>query len=330
MPMRYVMRGARELVRLRRRMRGPMRPSWELDFETWARFLHHYGKRSTVLPLAVQRRALDAMPKPPLPSSVSEERVDAAGVPGALFTRKGASDRWIFYLHGGGYSIGSVATHRNLIVRLARAADANAFAIDYRLAPEHPFPAALDDAVRAWHWLLDRGVDPRRAIIAGESAGGGLTLATLIAIRDAGEPMPAGAVAISPWADLTLSGRSIDENARYDYLARPVLETYVRRYAPRDPAHPLVSPVYADLGGLPPLLIQAGAAEALVDDAIVLAERAQRANVQAKLRIYDDMIHVFHVFPSLPASRDAVREIGEFARAVAPLIAHGRRAEPGA
>lgn len=314
--MRYLMRGARQAIRVRRRMRGPILPSWGEDFETWARFLHHWAKRSTRFPLELQRRALAAMPKSPLPRGVREERVDAGGVPATIFHREGASDRWLVYLHGGGYSIGSVDTHRDLILRLARAADAHAFAIDYRLAPEHPFPAALDDATLAWRWLLARGVDPRRAVMAGDSAGGGLTVATLVALRDAGQPLPAGAVLISPWADLSLRGASIDLHARYDYLHRPVLETYVRRYAPRDPRHPLVSPVYADLRGLPPLVIQAGAAEALLDDAVDLAERAERHGVPTTLHVFPEMIHVFHVIPSLAETREAVGEIASFMKNV--------------
>lgn len=325
MPMRWVMRGAQQAIRIRRRMRGPIKPSWEVGFETWARLLHHYGKRSTALPLGLQRGALAAMPKRPLPRGVREEHVRAGTVPGRIFHCEGAEDRWIFYLHGGGYSIGSVDTHRHLILRLASAAGAHALAIDYRLAPEHTFPAPIDDAVMAWHWLLKRGVDPARVVIAGESAGGGLTLATAIALRDAGEPLPAGLVAISPWADLTLRGASIDANARFDYLARPVLETYVRRYAPRDRAHPLVSPVHADLRGLPPLLVQAGEAEALRDDAIALAARAERDGVKATLTMYPDMIHVWHMFP-LAEAREAVREIGLFAREVTAPAAVGRAA----
>lgn len=314
MPMRLVIRGARRAILVRRRMRGLIKPSWEAEFEAWARVLHHYAKRSSALPLAVQRGALASMPKLPLPRDVREERVVAGTVPGRIFRVQGASDRWLYYLHGGGYSIGSVDTHRDLILRLARAAGANAFAIDYRLAPEHTFPAALDDAVMGWHWLRQR-VDPSRVVLAGESAGGGLSLATAVSLRDAGEPLPAGVVAISPWADLTLSGASIDANARFDYIARPVLEIYVRRYAPRDPAHPLVSPVNADLRGLPPLLVQAGDAEALHDDAVLLAERAEAAGVPTRLRIYADMIHVWHMFPIREAN-EAVREIGEFAREV--------------
>ncbi len=317
MQMRWVMQAARNAVRLRRQMRGPMRPSWGLEFETWARFLHHYAKRSHLLPLDFQRRALASMPRPPLPSSVREEHVDAGGVPGRLFHLKGAGDRWIYYLHGGGYSIGSVDTHRMLIARLARAAGANAFAIDYRLAPEHPFPAAREDALTGWRWLLERGVDPARAVIAGESAGGGLTLSTSVALRDAGEPLPAGAAVLSPWADLTLTGASIDTNARYDYLARSVLEVYVRRYAP-NPRDPGVSPARADLRGLPPLLIQAGEAEALFDDARMVAEQAERAGVRTTLQTFPDMIHVFQVFPSLPQTREAVKRFGAFVREVTP------------
>lgn len=309
-----MIRGAQQAVEWRRRMRGPMKASWPIEFEAWSRLLHHYAKRSTVLPLAVQRAALAAMPKRALPPDVHEERIVAGTVPARIFRLQGASERWIYYLHGGGYSIGSVDTHRDLIIRLARAASANAFAIDYRLAPEHTFPAAVDDAVTAWHWLLGR-VPSSNIVLAGESAGGGLTMATAIRLRDAGEPLPAGLVTISPWVDLTLSGASIDANARFDYLARPVLETYVRRYAPRDPAHPLVSPVNADLRGLPPLLVQAGDAEALHDDAVLLAKRAQQAGVATTLQIYADMIHVWHMFP-VPEARAAIEQIGQHVRAV--------------
>lgn len=312
MPMRVVLRAAREVVRVRRRMRGPIQPSWDVNTEAWARVLHHYAKRSTALPLSFQRRALSMMPTAPLPADVREECVEVAGFSGRLFHLDGAHDRWIYYLHGGGYSIGSVDSHRDLIIRLARAADAHAFAIDYRLAPEHPFPAALDDARAGWRWLLER-VDPARAVIAGESAGGGLTIATALALRDAREALPAGLVALSPWADLTLRNPSIDANARYDYLSRAVLETYVRRYT-RDPAHPLVSPVFAELSGLPPLLVQAGGAEVLSDDAIELAERAERAGVATTLRVYPEMIHVWQMLPWIPAGREAIDEIGAFVR----------------
>lgn len=326
MVMRYMLRGAREAIRLRRRMRGPILPTWGVDYEAWARFLHHYSKRSTRLPLRLQRQALASMPKAPLPRGVREERVSAGGVPATLFHREGAGDRWLVYLHGGGYSIGSVDTHRDLILRLARAAAAHAFAVDYRLAPEHPFPAALDDASLAWRWLLARGVRPERAVLAGESAGGGLTLATLVGLRDAAQPLPAGAVVLSPWADLTLRGASIDAHARYDYLSRSILETYARRYAPHDPRHPLVSPVFADLRGLPPLLIQAGGAEALLDDALTLAERAEQHGVPTSLRVFPEMIHVFQVLPMLSETQEAVREIGAFAQRVTAPPASRERA----
>lgn len=302
-------------------MRGPLRPGWSIELETLSRVLHHYSKRSTVLPLAWQRRALGALGPPPVDAHGSAfERVDAGGVPGAWIRPAGADpSRVLYYLHGGGYSIGSIDSHRHFIARFARIAGVTAFAIDYRLAPEHTAPAQLDDARTAWRWLLARGVDPKRTIIAGESAGGGLTLSTLVALRDAKEPLPAAAALISPWLDLTLSGRSIDENARFDYLPRHVLETYVRRFAgARDARDPLLSPVFADLAGLPPLFVLAGAAEAIVDDARLLAERARKAGVDVELREHADQIHAFPLFLDLPASRAAIDELAAFVRARLP------------
>lgn len=293
-----------------------MRDNWPLELEAWTRVLHHYSKRSTRLPLSWQRRALNAAVRPSAESSVEVQHVEANGVPGAWFTPEDADpERLLVYLHGGGYSIGSVRTHAHFVEQLAQRSGMRAFAVDYRLAPEHPFPAQLDDARRVWEYLLEAGIDPERTAIAGESAGGGLTMSTLVALRDAGDPLPAAAAVLSPWVDLTLSGPSIDDNARYDYLSRRVLETYVQRFAPHvDPAHPLVSPMHADLEGLPPLLIQAGEAEALLDDSVVLAERAQRAGVEVELSVYDDMVHGFMLFTGLPDARRAVNEITSFVR----------------
>jgi epsilon-lactone hydrolase len=316
-PSSPVIRAMLGAVALRRRMRGPLRPGWSLELETLSRVLHHYSKRSTVLPLAWQRSALGALGPPPADAHGTKlERVDANGVPGAWIRPAGADPtRVLYYLHGGGYSIGSIESHRHFIARLARIAGVTAFAIDYRLAPEHVAPAQLDDARTAWRWLLAQDIDPKRVIIAGESAGGGLTLSTLVALRDAGEPLPAGAALISPWLDLTLAGRSIDENARFDYLPRHVLETYVRRVAgARSPSEPLLSPVFAELAGLPPLLVLAGAAEAIVDDARLLHHRARRVGVEVELREHADQIHAFPLFLQLPASRVAIDELAEFIR----------------
>ena len=224
-------------------------------------------------------------------------------------------ERVLLYLHGGGYCIGSVDSHRRFIARLARDAGMRTLAIDYRLAPEHPFPAALDDARAAWRYLLEQGIDPGRAAIAGESAGGGLTMATLLATRDAGEPLPGAAVVLSPWVDLTLSGASIDANDRFDYIPRRALERYASRYAQGTPrTHPLVSPTHADLSGLPPLLIQAGEAETLLDDARTLHARARTAGVDSTLSVFPDMIHAFMVM-GLPGARQAIRESADHLKA---------------
>lgn len=314
---RWIGRAFLQTAALRRRMRGPVRDAWPLELEAWTRVLHHYGKRSTLIPLALQRRALHALVKPPAANaSVTIISTEANGVPCAWFRPRGADpDRVLVYLHGGGYSIGSIETHREYIAKLARRTKMQAFAVDYRLAPEHPYPAQLDDARAAWRYLLDAGVDPRRAVIAGESAGGGLTLSTLVALRDAGEPLPAAACVLSPWADLTLEAASLAENERYDYIHPRVLEVYAERFvgaADRD--HPLVSPLFADLEGLPPMLIQAGDLETLRDDAVRLAERARAAGVDVTLTVYDDMIHAFMLFAGVPDAKRATDEIVAFVR----------------
>ncbi len=301
---------------MRRRQRGPLRASWSLEVEAVSRVLHHYARRSGWVPMTLQRRAMAAAVPRRAPRGVRCEPVTIGGLRGEwLIPEEVERERVLLYLHGGGYCIGSIDSHRGFIARLARYAGMRALAIDYRLAPEHPFPAALDDARAAWRYLLDRGVDPERAAIAGESAGGGLTMATLLATRDAGEPLPATAVVLSPWVDLTLRGASIDANDRYDYIPRRALERYASRYAQQTPrAHPFVSPARAELHGLPPLLIQAGEAETLLDDARLLHTRARAAGVESTLSVFPDMIHAFMVM-GLPGAREAIGESADHLRA---------------
>jgi phosphinothricin tripeptide acetyl hydrolase len=245
-------------------------------------------------------------------------RVDAGDVPAEwIATPEAADERVIHYLHGGGYVIGSINTHREMISRIARAAGARVLAIDYRLAPENPFPAAVEDCTAAYRWLLSTGVDPARLVIAGDSAGGGLTVATLVALRDGGEPLPAAAVCLSPWVDLELLGESMTTKAEVDpMMHREVGVQWAKAYL--GGAHPrtaLAAPLYADLTGLPPLLIQVGTAEALLNDSTRLAERAKSAGVDVALELWDDMIHVWHFFASmLPEGRQAIDRIGEFIR----------------
>jgi monoterpene epsilon-lactone hydrolase len=253
-----------------------------------------------------------------LPADVRCQAVDAGGVPGEwITTPEATAERVILYLHGGGYTIGSVNTHRELISRLSRAAGARAFAINYRLAPEHPFPAAVEDARAAYRWLLENGVEPARIVIAGDSAGGGLTVAALVALRDAGDPLPAAGVCLSPWVDLEGIGESMTAKAEVDPLIerKGLLEMAKAYLGDANARTPLAAPMYADLTGLPPLLIHVGTAETLLDDSIRLAERARCDGVDVALEPWEDMIHVWHIFASvLPEGQQAVDRVGEFIR----------------
>jgi len=252
----------------------------------------------------------------PVADDIRCEAVQAGGVPAEWVVAPGASEgRVLFYLHGGGYAIGSLDTHREMVSRLSSAAKARALSVGYRLAPEHPHPAAVEDAVAAYRWLISNGVEPARIVIGGDSAGGGLTVATLVALRDAGEPMPATAVCISPWVDLVGTGESMTTKAEEDPVVTPGgIEWMASFYAGEmDRRTPLISPLYADLGGLPPMLIHVGTAEVLLDDSTRLAERAREAGVDVTLEPWENMIHVWHYFASmLPEGRQAIDRIGEF------------------
>jgi monoterpene epsilon-lactone hydrolase len=302
-------------VRLRRAVRGPLRPSWDLPFETWATVLRAYALQSIRLPLGAQRRIASAVIRSSRPRAMSYEKVRAGGVPAEWFRPDGCDEsRVLLYLHGGGYSIGSIDSHRDPVSRLCRAAGARGLVIDYRLAPEHPFPAQLDDALAAYRWLLERGVDPARIVVAGESAGAGLTLSLLLALREARIPMPAAAVCASPWSDLEMRGASMKSNARYDYLSREILAEYARRFVQeRDLRNPLANAHHADLRGLPPLLVVAGGAEVLLDDARDLAARARDAGVDVTLDVEADMIHAWILFSSAFArARTSLERIARF------------------
>ncbi|MDX6675117.1 MAG: epsilon-lactone hydrolase [Solirubrobacteraceae bacterium] len=224
----------------------------------------------------------------------------------------------VLYLFGGGYVASSPATRRTLAGHLARAAGARVAVPDYRLAPEHPFPAALEDATDAYRWLItEAGVDPRTVAVAGDSAGGGLALATMLSVRGEGLPLPAGAVAISPWVDLALAGESLDAQADTDLtVTRADLERKAREYLDgADPRNPLASPLYGDLTGLPPLLVVVGADEALLDDSIRLVRKAGVAGVQTTLIIEPEMQHAFPIFAGrMPEADAAIAGIGEWIR----------------
>jgi monoterpene epsilon-lactone hydrolase len=227
------------------------------------------------------------------------------------------TDRTLLYLHGGAFVIGSPEDYRSLTAELGRAAGMRCLSLDYRLAPEHPFPAGVDDAVAAYRALLEGGTPPAHIAIAGDSAGGGLTLSLLVAARAAGLPMPGAAVLISPWVDLACTGYSMTAKRHVDpSLQRADLLSMAARYLDGRPsALPLASPLHADLQGLPPLLVQVGTAEILLSDALRLAEVAADADVRVTLNVWPDMIHVWHFFGfMLPEGRAALREAGDFLR----------------
>ena len=246
------------------------------------------------------------------------ETVDAGGVPAEWVSAPCCdTSRAVLYLHGGGYAIGSLNTHRRLAYDISAASSARVLLVDYRLAPEHPFPAAIDDAAAAWCWLLGQGFAPGRLAIAGDSAGGGLAIATLVNLRDNALGLPACAVAISPWVDLEGLGNSITTRAAQDPMVQKdgLLWMAGMYLQGRDARTPLAAPLHADLKGLPPVLVQVGTAETLLDDAIRIAERMHAAGVEARLAVWPNMLHVFPLFaPILSEGRDGCIEIGAFIR----------------
>ena len=267
-----------------------------------------------------ERRArLDAVGATPPAADIRVESVDAGGVPAEWSLAPGSDDtRVLMYFHGGGYCSGSIASHRGMVTEVGRAAKVGTLAVGYRLAPEHPFPAALDDALAAYGFLLDRGIAPVKIALGGDSAGGGLTLATMISLRDAGKPLPGCAWLVSPWTDLTMSGESLAEKAAVDPLIQKVyLEELASAYlAGADPAGPLVSPLNAALAGLPPLLVQVGSDETLLDDAVRITRKAGATDVPVTLEVWPHMIHAWHLWAAeLADGRRAIASAGAFIRA---------------
>jgi epsilon-lactone hydrolase len=254
----------------------------------------------------------------PLALDIDCRRIDIAGIPAEWVQVTGTwREGAILYLHGGSYIFGSISTHRELASRLSRAAAAPVLVLGYRLAPEHPFPAAVKDTVAAYRYLVAQRFDPARLVIAGDSAGGGLALATLVALRDAGVQQPAAAVCLCPWTDLANSGRSMITRASVDPMLVPDrLRLQAQIYlGGADARTPLASPLYADLRGLPPLLLQVGDTEILLDDSTRLAEKALEAGVAARLEIWEGMIHCWQAFAwMLPEGQKAIDRIGEFIR----------------
>jgi len=251
---------------------------------------------------------------------VAVEPVTANGVR-AEWTSTPNDDRdaGLLWLHGGGYVIGSLDSHRHLVSEAGRAAKAWALALDYRLAPEYPFPAAVEDAVAGYRYLLSRGVRTGRIAIAGDSAGGGLVVAAMLAIRDAGLAQPACSWCISPWVDMEAVGETMSTKEAADPMVQRagLLEMAGLYLGGADPRSPLAAPIYADLRGLAPLLIQVGAAETLLDDAVRLAKVAGAADVRVDLQIWPEMVHVWHMFhPELKAGLRAIEAGGAYVRSM--------------
>ena len=252
-----------------------------------------------------------------MPSGIDIEPVSAGGLAAEWILPAGASkDAAIVFFHGGGYVSGSCSDHRIHVSKFVAGSGVGALLFEYRLAPEHPYPAALDDSVAAYEWLLSKGVSPERVVFAGDSAGGGLCLAALVALRDRGVALPSAAVALSPWTDLACSGDSYRTNAGRCLSPKGTWTAFSAHYAAgRDPADPLISPLYADLRGLPPLLLFAGSDEILLDDSIRFAERAREAGVDVALRIGKGLFHCYPVCaPLFPEATQAMAEICAFIR----------------
>lgn len=253
-----------------------------------------------------------------VPENISRETVDADGVPCEWFRVANAAKGAVLYLHGGGFVIGSTISHAPLIARIVEASGYHVLGVNFRLAPEHPFPAPLNDCVRSYSYLLGRGFAPQNIAIVGDSAGGALVISTLLSIRDQGLPLPACGVTLSAWADLTLTADSLQRNAERDpVVTKDILQFMTALYAAgQDPSNPLISPALADLSGLPPLLLQAGDRDVCEDDSRKLADNARAAGVDVQFEFWPEMIHCWHTYYDvLPEARDAVSKVGSYLRA---------------
>jgi epsilon-lactone hydrolase len=246
------------------------------------------------------------------------EPVDARGVPAVwIKTTDSSNAATIVYLHGGAYTLGSHQTHRGLLGLLCKESGLRVLAVDYRLAPENPYPAALDDAITAYQWLLDQNVAPAQIVMGGDSAGGGLTVATLLKLKSLGLSLPAAAFLFSPWVDLEGTGETIETKAEEDpIVSKKFIHRMAGLYAGQTSKRtPYVSPLFGDLAGLPPTLIEVGTAEMLLSDSLRLAEAFRRAGVDCTLRQWDDMFHAFQLSTFLPESKESIQHVVDFVKA---------------
>jgi acetyl esterase/lipase len=301
--------------------RGPLRPSWSFLFETSITFLRETSRAARGRPPLEQRAVWDALRPPPNPimKRVRRERVDADGVRAEWFVPiDGHGDAVVLFMHGGSFMYGSNATHGELIARLALAAGARVLAIEYRLVPEAPFPAAIDDAVAAYRWLREQGVPVEELVLAGDSAGGNLAITVPLALRERGEPLPAGAIPICPWVDPPRTGGSLDDHERYDWGCASDFVGWCAAYAgSADPKQPLIAPIHADLAGLPPLCVLWGEREMLRDQVRDFVAKAKAAGVDVTAHEHPDMVHnwmTLHAFT--PEAEKAFQEMGAFVKRV--------------
>ncbi|CAG9237889.1 6-hexanolactone hydrolase [Paraburkholderia caribensis] len=308
--------------------------SWQSALACWflRRQFHPQTRHPTISAERARRLTAKRAYTPRVPSGWTlDERYGERDWPlrGEWLTRvDGRHTATILYLHGGGYYFCSPQTHRAASFGLASRSGARVFSLDYRLAPEHPFPAALDDALAAYRRLLEDGTKPDSIVIAGDSAGGGLALATLVALRDAGEPLPAGAILFSPWTDLAATGASLQTNDGIDPMFHgPSIARAARLYLADTPAtHPYASPLYAELKGLPPLFMQVGSTEVLLDDSRRVADKARAAGVDIDFEIWRKMPHVWQLWvPFIPEAR---RALDLAARFVARVTSEPRDIHP--
>lgn len=315
-------------VALSRLRRGPARPSWSFGFELVITAMRSLQLDVARRSWAVQRTTFDGFTnvRSAVLKKVKRTPVTVGGVPCEWFEpRRGldtsANAPTLLYFHGGAYVFGSTLSHAELIARIALASKARVLAPNYRLAPEDPFPAGLDDAESVFRALLGTGVAPSRLVVGGDSAGGGLTTALLLRLRDAKAPLPAGAFLICPWVDLSAKGGSLATNAAFDWGTEEIVNGWIPAYVGNyEPTHPLISPALApDLSGLPPLLVQVGSAELMLDQVKTFARRAKEQGASVHLVVEEDMPHDWHSFAGLfRGCGKAIDEIGDFVRGVLP------------
>ena len=280
----------------------------------------------TGMSIPERRATMDAWDKAyPMADDVTVAPAKVAEVPVEWITAPNASeDAVLLFLHGGGYVIGSPDSHRHLVANLSEETGLQGLLVDYRLAPEDPFPAAVEDAISVYAALLTHGFEAEEIGVAGDSAGGGLVIAMMLAIRDANLPLPAAGICLSPWNDLTGTAKSLETNASVDpTVTKESLDFFAGEYlGEEDAQNPYASPLFGDFTGLPPLLIQVGSVEVLLDDAVMLAERAKEAGVSVTLEVWDEMIHVWHrYYPVLQEAREANARIGEYVRGIVSVSA---------